>query len=140
MDESQPVSTEDAEEAIEEVHDEALRSLVADLRENTDASLRMVFRYEGEEYDLVYVRDDVREQFPEPHLQQRVETLMMKGLGDPQSQSALHDFGELSATVRWFENALVAFFPDDEWAGVIVVLDRTESELIDRTLAHLGSD
>lgn len=137
MDETPEVTTEEAEEAIQEVHDEQLRALVADLRENTDASLRLVFRYEGEEHELVYVRDDVREQFPGPHLEQRIETLMMKGLGDPPMQDSLHDFGELTATVRWFDHAVAAFFPDDDWSGVIVVMDRTESPLIDRTLKHL---
>jgi hypothetical protein len=39
--------------------------------------------------------------------------------------------------VRWFEDAVCAYFPDEEWAGVMVVLDRVETPLVDLALDHV---
>lgn len=130
----------DADEAIEAVEDTNLRGLVEELHENVDASLRLAFRYEGEEYDLVHVSETVDAQYTDGELEERVKTLLMKALGDPPQEQALYDFGELNSTVRFFDEVIVAVFPDEEWSGVVVVFDREESPLVDTTLDYLDVD
>ena len=66
---------DEADEAIEAVADGNLRGLVAELRENVDASLRLAFRYEGEDHDIVHVSDDVNAQYTDDELEERVAEL-----------------------------------------------------------------
>ncbi|WP_267641412.1 hypothetical protein [Haloarchaeobius amylolyticus] len=126
------------DDTLEGVEDRDLRRLVERIDEATETTLRLVFRYEGDEREVVHVREDIREQFTDHELDERVKTLTMKGLGDPPTEQSLYDFGELNATLRFFEEVVVAVFPDGEWAGVVVVTDRQASPLVDTTLDFLG--
>ncbi len=132
---------EEDEAAVEAVQRAGVRSLVETLRAGEGRApadaVRLIFRYEGEEYDVAHVRDDVDEAYTDPELEQRIETLAMKGLGDPPRQGPLHEFGQLRATVRWFDEAVCVYAPDDEWAGVMVVLDRTDVSTVESVLDHL---
>ena len=126
-----------AEAVMEEVDRDGLGDLVGELREESEAAVRMLFHYDGETTDARFVREDVRELYPGEQLDDRMQTLMMKGLGDPPNQESLHDYGSLEATVRWYEAVVVAYFPDDEWSGVIVVLERDGGTFVDSVLEHL---
>lgn len=123
---------------MEEVSRESLGDLVARLRGESEASVRMLFHYDGDETDAAFVRDDVRELYPGEQLEDRMQTLMLKGLGDPPNQESLTDYGTLEATVRWYETVVVAYFPDDEWSGVVVVLEREGGTFVDDILDHLN--
>ncbi len=125
---------ETAAEVMDEVGSDDLRGIVGTLREESEANVRMLFHYDGEETDAAFVQDDVRELYPGDQLDDRMHTLMLKGLGDPPNQDALHDYGTLAATVRWYDEVVVAYFPDDEWSGVIVVLERQGSSFVDDVL------
>jgi len=129
---------ETAEEVMDEVGDDDLRDLVGALHEESEAEVRMLFHYDGEETVARFVREDVRELYPGEQLDDRMHTLMMKGLGDPPNQNKLHDYGDLEATVRLYEEVVVAYFPDDEWSGVIVVLERDRETFVDDILAELN--
>ena len=86
---------------------------------------------------MLYLRADVAEALTDVEREKRAETLVMKGLGDPPQESALFEFGTLDATVRFYENALVAHFPYREWSGFVFTLDRTEAPLVDLVGEHL---
>jgi hypothetical protein len=130
----------EADEAIEAVEDTKLRGLVEELHETVEASLRLAFRYEGEDYEIVHVADGVDAQYTDAELEERVKTLLLKALGDPPHEQSLYDFGELNATVRFFDEVVVAVFPDEEWSGIVVVFDREKSPLVDTTLQYLDVD
>jgi len=117
--------------------DEDVQPLIEELREETDASLRLAIRYTADDYEVLFAREDVAESFSPAELETRVETLVMKGLGDPATESALFDFGTLDSTVRFYGNALVAHFPYREWSGFVFVLDRSEAPLVDLVDDHL---
>jgi hypothetical protein len=61
----------------------------------------------------------------------------VQALGDPTEEAALPDFGGLEATLRWYDDVVVASFPTGEWSGVVATLDRTDSPLVDVALEHL---
>ena len=130
----------EADDAIDAVEDGELRGLVEELHENVDASLRLAFRYEGEQYEVVHVSDDVDDQYTDAELDERMKTLLLKALGDPPQEQSLYDFGELNSTVRFYDEVVFAVFPDEEWSGVVVVFDRAESPLVDTTLRYLDVD
>jgi hypothetical protein len=118
--------------------DSEVRGLIDALRAETEASLRLAIRYTADEYEVLFAREDVTEQFPDPELEQRVETLVMKGLGDPPQETSLFDFGNLDATVRFYDHAHVVHFPYREWSGFVFVLDRQTTPLVDLMNDHLS--
>jgi len=132
-----PEELEEFEESEIDDVDEGVRDLIEDLRAESDASLRLAVRYTADDYEVLFAREDVAEQFPGPELAQRVETLVMKGLGDPPQENTLFDFGSLEATVRFYDNALVAHFPYREWSGFVFTLDRMDAPLVDLVSEHL---
>ncbi|MFC7137050.1 hypothetical protein ACFQRB_12450 [Halobaculum litoreum] len=119
--------------------DTEIRDLIESVREDVE-TLRTAVRYEGQAIEPLFVRDDVREQFPPAELRQRMEELVLKGLGDPQRDAPLHDYGTLDATIRWYDEVLVASFPTGEWSGILFVFDREASPLVDLVGRHLDDD
>ena len=111
--------------------DAEIQNLIDAVRERTDASLRLAVRYSGDESDPLFVREDLRERYSEPELAERIEALVVKGLGDPPREESLYDFGRLDATIRWYDEVLVATFPYREWSGLIFSFDREDSPLVD---------
>ena len=120
---------DDAADALATL-DSEIRDLIQAVRQDI-GTLRTAVRYEGRAIEPLFVRDDVREQFPPAELRQRMEELVLKGLGDPQRDAPLHDYGTLDATIRWYDEVLVASFPTGEWSGIVFVFDRAESPLVD---------
>jgi hypothetical protein len=116
-----------------------LREFVRALRGETDGALRAIVRYdaEAERCETLFLREDLADRFGEAERTARAEALVMQALGDPTEETRLPEFGGLEATLRWYDDAVVASFPTGEWSGVIATLDRTASPLVDVALAHL---
>jgi hypothetical protein len=127
------------ESELDDVNED-VQPLIEELRAETDASLRLAVRYTADDYEVLFAREDVADAFAGPELETRVETLVMKGLGDPAHESTLFDLGALDATVRFYENALVAHFPYREWSGFVFVLDREDAPMVDLVDDYLAED
>jgi len=117
-----------------------LLSPLLDRLEHRLAPLRLAVRFSGDESDVLFIREDVREQYTDSELEERIETIVMKGLGDPPREQPLFDFGTLDATIRWYENVQVAHFPYREWSGLAFVFDRRESPIVDLAKQHLQDE
>ncbi|MBX0302339.1 hypothetical protein [Haloarcula salinisoli] len=113
------------------------RDLVEAIRDDTADTLQLAVRYSGEGYDIVYLREDIDEQFSDPELEEQVETLMLKGHGDPPQEGALFNFGSLNATMRFYDESLVVHFPTGEWTGLVFVLDQEAESLLDIVESHI---
>ncbi|WP_134672421.1 hypothetical protein [Halorussus marinus] len=137
---------ENLDEELDEIEDEMadvnddIRELIHQLRDREDAPLRLAVRFSADESDVLFVREDVRERHTDDELEARIETLVMKGLGDPPREEPLFDFGSLDATIRWYENVQVAHFPYREWSGLAFVFDRRESPMVDLAKQHLQDE
>lgn len=114
----------DLDDLSEEVEDVVERILTAD-----EGDLRLAIQYAGDDHEAIYVREDVAAAFSDAELEERVETLVMKGLGDPAREGALYDFGTLDATIRWYEAVVVAYFPVRDWSGLVFTFDREAESL-----------
>jgi hypothetical protein len=128
---------EDIDEAVEDV-DEDVRALIEALREEFDSSLRLAVRYTADEHDVLFVREDVDDQFTAAELDERVATLVMKGLGDPPEEGSLYDFGTLDATVRWYDEVMVTHFPYRDWSGLLFTFDRQDAPVVDLANEYLA--
>ncbi|SEL04567.1 hypothetical protein [Haloferax larsenii] len=140
--------TEDFENLDNEVDDEAadgatdkstcpLQQFIHGLREADDTDVRAVGQYDGEDYELLYLRPDVDAQLDDEARVARVKSLVMKALGEPISDPVFEDYGKLNAAIRWYDEAVVAIYPYDEWSGVIATFDRANSPLVNLALEHL---
>jgi len=116
---------------------EEAKELVDTIRDDSTGSLQLAVRYSGKDHDIVYLREDIDEQFSDQELEQQVETLMLKGHGDPPQEGALFNFGSLNATMRFYDESLVVHFPTGEWTGLVFVLDQEADSLLDIVESHL---
>ena len=130
--------TDDVSTDVEDLDDET-HALVDAILEGSGETVRMAVRYDGDEFELLYVREDIDAQFSDAELTERVKALTMKGLGDPVEEGTLFDFGQLDATVRWYDSAVVATFPTEEWSGLVFTFDRVTDSLLDLADAHFGT-
>ncbi|QPV61970.1 hypothetical protein I7X12_14580 [Halosimplex litoreum] len=130
MTDSPAEELDDIESDLADASDEG-REIVDQIRESDEGALRAAVRYGGDDHEVVYIREDIEAQFSEAELDERVETLVMKGLGDPTEEGALFDFGGLDATVRWYDAVVVAHFPVREWSGLVFTFDRESDSLGD---------
>lgn len=129
---------EEFEEDLDDM-DQEIRDLIEALRESEDTSLRLAVRYSGDDSTMLYVRDDIDDQYADHELEERVEALIVKGLGDPPREESLYDFGRLDATVRWYDEVIAVHFPYREWSGLVFTFDRQASPLVDLANEHLKS-
>lgn len=82
--------------------------------------LRGVVWYEGDEYDIRFIRDDLRTQ----RLKSEVDEMIDRLRGESRvSERRAFPFGEVNATVRSFEEAMVMHFPSTQGRGTVVTLD-----------------
>jgi hypothetical protein len=116
---------------------DAVRALVERYQELAPESLRLVVWYDGDDHDLVHVRDDVRGAYSPEELEEKVKQLVIEGISDPPSQEQFRLFGEMSVVIRRFDLAVVLHFPLDEFSGVAVTFDRETVPSLD-TLADAG--
>jgi len=118
---------------------DAAQSLSERYRTITPDGLRLVLRYDGDEHEVVYVRDDVTEMYSPEELEEKVKQLIVEGLGDPPTQEQFRLFGEMTAVVRQFEQAVVLHFPVNEFSGVAVTFDSEVAPSLD-TLVDVGTE
>ncbi|EMA05653.1 hypothetical protein [Haloferax denitrificans] len=118
--------------------DSPLRQFVRSLRDLDEADVRAVGQYDGEAFELLYLRDDIDEALGPEERGERVKTLVMKALGEPVNEPELDGYGDLNAVIRWFDEVVVAIYPHDEWSGAIATFDRANSPLVDLAVTHLS--
>ncbi|WP_435178668.1 DUF7522 family protein [Halorussus sp. AFM4] len=92
------------------------------LRERVGDHLRSVLAYDDEGADLLYVRDDVADQYTDEEMARVADDVRLEAIDKPHQES-LYEHGRLDATVRSFEDAVEMHFPHDETSGTAVALD-----------------
>ncbi|WP_336036907.1 hypothetical protein [Halobacterium yunchengense] len=122
----------------------AAQSLANHVRELDAGDLRSVVHYEGDDYDVVFQREDLAEEYAESEFEEVAKHLVLKGFDDPLDQPEFARFGHLDATVRWFHDVVVIQVPLDEWCGVIAAFDRDSitdtGRLVDGILSFVEAE
>ncbi|RDZ66288.1 hypothetical protein C5B90_08065 [Haloferax sp. Atlit-12N] len=118
--------------------DTPIRQFVRSLHDLDEADVRAVGQYDGEAFELLYLREDIEEALEPDARTERVKTLVLKALGEPVNEPELDGYGDLNAVIRWFDEVVVAIYPHDEWSGAIATFDRANSPLVDLASKHLS--
>lgn len=99
---------------------ETADELIPYLQEEVGEHLRGVVRYDRTEYEIRFIRDDLRTQ----RLKSEVDTMIERLQRESRStERQTFPFGEVHGTVRSFEEAMVLHLPDTHGRGTIVTLD-----------------
>lgn len=105
-------------------------------REETGGNLRSILKYEMDDRELTYIRDDVAEQYSEEELKDAIDDSRMESLSAPMYEGIYsEDHGEITCLVKCFENVLEMNFVLDDGIGAVVALD---SEALDVQYGLVG--
>ena len=113
------------------------------LEQEVGDELRSVIYYDETTFDLVYVRDDVREQYSERDLERVRQELGVASFGKPALED-LYVHGDLQCTVQCFQEAIEIHFLASDTESIAVGLDPaafvTHRTFIGRCLEEAGFD
>ncbi|WP_435181878.1 DUF7522 family protein [Halorussus sp. AFM4] len=102
--------------------------LTAFVRDSTGASLRGVYRYHAEGYEVQYVRPDLRREGVDAEIARAIDHLRNESRAREQRAFPYDGF---NGTVRSFEEAVVLHFPLRQERGVVVALDTDVARQLD---------
>lgn len=86
-------------------------------------ALRAVSSYEGREYDLHLLRDDIRERYSDEEIRNVFDDLALSGMSREYYEKLFHA-GQLDCSIYGFEAAAMFHFTVNETEGVFVSFDR----------------
>ena len=90
------------------------------LNERVDDLLRGVAHYQQDEFEVVYLRDDIRERRHREEVDKMLTRIKQEGT-DEEERS--FPFGHLHATLRIFDETIFMHFPIENQTGVVVSLE-----------------
>jgi hypothetical protein len=99
---------------------EDIDQLTPYLKDEVGEYLRGIVVYDGSEYDIRHIRDDLRTQRLKSEVDAMIERLRRESR--PAERRAF-PFGAVNGSVRSFEEAMVMHFPRTQGRGTIVTLD-----------------
>lgn len=117
--------------------DANIRQLVDEINEETASSLRIAVHFSGDEHTLLFVRDDVEANSSAAQLAEKAKSLVVLALSDPPRQRDLAEFGDLDATVRWYDDVVVTCIPIREWSGLVFAFDKQAAPVVDLARKYL---
>lgn len=97
--------------------------LVQTLQGEVGDSLRIVFTYDRSETAVHHIRDDLAEEYTDDELERAFDQLEIEGMGYAHFERLLH-VGRMECAIYGFEGALIFQFPNDEFTGLVVSVDR----------------
>lgn len=113
------------------------------LKQEVGNELRSVIHYDKETFEVVYARNDVKDEYTEDDLEDVRQELGVATFGKP-AMEELYVHGDLQCTVHCFENAVEMQFLVSETEGIAVGLDPaafvTHRTFIGRCLEEAGYD
>ena len=90
------------------------------LEDRAGTLYRATVRYDGDSTDVLYLRDDVRED----RMRSEIDRMLRRLRPESKSkETRSFPFGQLHATVRSFEEAVVMHFPIGRDRGIVVSLE-----------------
>ena len=90
----------------------------------TDDALRSIIKYDPKSFDIVFLRDDVAEQYTRSELEHAIDDSRMESMTAPIYKNTFAaDHGELTCMVKCFENVAEMNFVLEDGVGAAVALD-----------------
>ncbi|MFC7070856.1 DUF7522 family protein [Halobaculum lipolyticum] len=106
-------------------------ALVTDLRGEVGDALRAVGTYDGDDYHVRYLRDDVAPALDDDDLDAIRQGAVFDSLERDYYERLFATAGTFEATVRRFEHAVVVEVPTCHGGGVLASIDRAHDGCVD---------
>lgn len=90
------------------------------LKRTAGENLRGVVYYEEDEYEIRFIRDDIRTKRLESEVDKMIDRLRRETRS---RERRAFPFGDINGSVRSFDDALVMHFPETQGRGIVVTLD-----------------
>ena len=98
--------------------------LEAFFTQRTDDTLRSIIKYTPQSSEIVFLRDDVAEQYTRSELEHAIDDSRMESMTAPIYKNTFAaDHGELTCMVKCFENVAEMNFVLEDGVGAAVALD-----------------
>lgn len=92
--------------------------------QRTGEKLRSIVKYEADSFEIVYLRDDVAEQYGPSEIESTIDESRMESLSAPIYEDTYsEDHGDLTCMVQCFENVIEMNFVLEDGVGAAVALD-----------------
>lgn len=118
-------------------------SLVEFLRSRTGEALRGAAHYDDDTYDILYIREDVREQYTSAEITQIFATLRQEKQTAQYQERALH-LGGHRCSVDVYRDGILMNFIQNDFSGTVISLDASVGSdllnFIDSCLEELTAD
>lgn len=106
-----PSTVDDSDALVRKLHDEA------------GASLRSVSTYDGDSYEMLYMRENVDAIYSETEIDDIFDDLRLEGWGRD-TLEGLFNAGDLECSLYGFDDAMMFHFVTTDFAGALVTYDR----------------
>ena len=114
------------------------KSISRYLNDRMDDFLRGVAHYREDEFDVVYLREDLREERHRDEVEQMLNRIKHEGTAEEEQS---FPFGHLRATLRVFDETIFMHFPIENRTGVVVTLEpevaRSLNSFVGDCLEHI---
>lgn len=100
-----------------------VEEFIDELRSVAGGDLRAVASFGKLDYDVAYIRDDVRERYSRAGLDELYRPLVSDGIANDQIGQRMA-VGDQQARIKVFEDVIVLIFPSSRYEGVLVSFDR----------------
>lgn len=100
-----------------------LSELEAIIRTHVDDSLRSLSYYEGRDYEIQFLRDDMGRRYSEEEIEEVFDELVLSGLSRDYFEKLFHA-GRIECQIFGFEEAAMFHFIVNDIEGVFLSFDR----------------
>ena len=96
------------------------RSLSSYLGDRVGDHLRGVAQYQGDDFTVVYLREDIKKHRHRDEIDQMLTRIKQEGTANEEQS---FPFGHMHATLRIFDETIFMHFPLENRTGVVVALE-----------------
>lgn len=96
--------------------------LIELLKDEMNGRLRAVGRYDKDEYEVLFARDDIEEAYSTTDMEKIHHEMVLKGLENQRIESLFHD-GDLNCSIYQFDDAVRLHFVYQDYRGYYVSFD-----------------
>lgn len=99
--------------------------LLETLKDELNGGLRAVGRYNQDQYEVLYARDDIEEAYGTKDMEKIHHEMVLKGLGNQRIESLFNE-DTLTCSIYQFEEAVRLHFVKQDYRGYYVSFDYTD--------------
>lgn len=112
--------------------------LAAYLKEHAGESVHRILYYELEHYEVIYLREDVADRYPEAKLAEIAREARFEAIEAPMYEDMYTpDHGPLQSQIKWYTNVVELNFPLNEHTGYTIALETATLQNLPQLITNI---